>query len=213
MPVETSSRCPAPVPRLGAVEIDTGVAVVGTRAGKREVAVQTNYRETAGHEAKDYPWPRVWFAGRHANRAVPGTIGCRGGGGRSVSGYQPCWPPRSTWVRNLPDWLPTQCWLRSPSARCCGWAASRCRSSAPAATSKVGRPGAPAGIGGDPIAAVPRSAKSAALGRQLDPAAFVLHRNWVGPMVLLVLDDPDDPTPYWLASSRHPDRVLSALRS
>jgi len=62
-------------------------------------------------------------------------------------------------------------------------------------------------------AAVPRSAKSAALGRQLDPAAYVLHRTWVGPMVLVVLDDPEDPTPYWLVSSRHPDRVLSALRS
>ncbi len=62
-------------------------------------------------------------------------------------------------------------------------------------------------------AEVPRSAKSAALGRQLDPAAFVLHRGWVGPMVLLVLDDPDDPTPYWLVSCRHPQRVLSALHS
>lgn len=62
-------------------------------------------------------------------------------------------------------------------------------------------------------AEVPRSAKSAALGRQLDPAAYVVHRAWVGPMVLLVLDDPDDPTPYWLVSSRHPDRVLAALRS
>ena len=60
---------------------------------------------------------------------------------------------------------------------------------------------------------VPRSAKSAALGRQLDPAAFVLHRAWVGPLVLVVLDDPDDPTPYWLVSCRHPDRVLSALTS
>ena len=62
-------------------------------------------------------------------------------------------------------------------------------------------------------AELPRSAKSAALGRQLDPAAYVLHRAWVGPMVLLVLDDPDDPTPYWLVSCRHPERVLSALRS
>lgn len=60
-------------------------------------------------------------------------------------------------------------------------------------------------------AQVPKSAKSAALGRQLDPAAFVVHRAWVGPMVLLVLDDPDDPTPYWLISCRHPDRVLAAL--
>ena len=61
-------------------------------------------------------------------------------------------------------------------------------------------------------AEIPQSAKSAALGRQLDPAAYILHRPWVGPMVLLVLDDPDDPTPYWLVSSRHPERVLAALR-
>jgi hypothetical protein len=58
---------------------------------------------------------------------------------------------------------------------------------------------------------IPRTAKSAALGRQLDPAAFVLHRAWIGPMVLVVLDDPDDPTPYWLVSTRHPERVLAAL--
>ena len=61
-------------------------------------------------------------------------------------------------------------------------------------------------------AEIPSTAKSAALGRQLDPAAFVEHRAWVGPMVLAVLDDPDDPTPYWLVSTRHPDRVLAALK-
>jgi DUF3093 family protein len=64
----------------------------------------------------------------------------------------------------------------------------------------------------DRSAQIPRSAKSAALGRQFDPAAYVLHRGWVGPMVLVVLDDEDDPTPYWLVSTRHPERVLSALR-
>jgi hypothetical protein len=62
-------------------------------------------------------------------------------------------------------------------------------------------------------AEVPKSAKSAALGRQLDPAAYVVHRAWIKPMVLVVLDDPDDPTPYWLVSCRRPDRVLAALRS
>ena len=62
-------------------------------------------------------------------------------------------------------------------------------------------------------AEVPRTAKSAALGRQLDPAAYVVHRAWVGPMILVVLDDPDDPTPYWLVSCRRPDRVLAALRA
>ena len=62
-------------------------------------------------------------------------------------------------------------------------------------------------------AEVPKSAKSAALGRQLDPAAYVVHRAWIKPMILVVLDDPDDPTPYWLVSCRRPDRVLAALRS
>lgn len=62
-------------------------------------------------------------------------------------------------------------------------------------------------------AEVPRSAKSAALGRQLDPAAYVVHRAWIAPMLLLVLDDDDDPTPYWLVSCRRPDRVLDALRA
>ena len=62
-------------------------------------------------------------------------------------------------------------------------------------------------------ATVPRSAKSAALGRQLDPAAFVLHRNWIGPMALVVLDDPEDPTPYWMVSCRNPERLLAALQN
>ncbi|GGB25704.1 DUF3093 domain-containing protein [Gordonia jinhuaensis] len=63
----------------------------------------------------------------------------------------------------------------------------------------------------DRAASVPASAKSAALGRQLDPAAYLMHRAWVKTMVLVVLDDPDDPTPYWLVSTRHPDRVIAAL--
>lgn len=60
-------------------------------------------------------------------------------------------------------------------------------------------------------AAVPASAKSAALGRQLDPAAYVQHTPWVKPLLLVVLDDPDDPVPYWLISARRPERVLAAL--
>lgn len=60
-------------------------------------------------------------------------------------------------------------------------------------------------------AVVPASAKSAALGRQLDPAAYVQHRAWIRQMVLVVLDDPDDPTPYWLVSTRRPERLLEAL--
>jgi len=60
-------------------------------------------------------------------------------------------------------------------------------------------------------ATIAASQRSAAMGRQLDPAAYVLHRAWVKTMVLVVLDDPDDPTPYWLVSTRDPAAVLTAL--
>ena len=60
---------------------------------------------------------------------------------------------------------------------------------------------------------VPASARTAAMGRQLDPEAFVAQRPWVKTMVLIVLDDEDDPTPYWLVSSRRPERLMEALGS
>lgn len=117
-------------------------------------------------------------------------------------------------VRNLPGWLPfavlfavtvaTLLWLGRLEVR---------------VTDTDGEVEMWAGEAHLPVTAiarcaeVPRSAKSAALGRQLDPAAYVLHRSWVGPMVLLVVDDPDDPTPYWLVSCRNPQRALSALRN
>ena len=51
------------------------------------------------------------------------------------------------------------------------------------------------------------------VGREGDPAAFVSVRPWIGPGVQLWIDDEDDPTPYWLVSSRHPDQLVQALRS
>lgn len=58
---------------------------------------------------------------------------------------------------------------------------------------------------------VPESAKRNALGRQLDPAAFLVTRPWVPDMVLLVLDDPEDPTPYWFVSTRNPEALRDAF--
>lgn len=49
------------------------------------------------------------------------------------------------------------------------------------------------------------------LGPAADPLAFVIQRPWVSGAVQVVLDDPTDPTPYWLISSRHPDRLAAAL--
>lgn len=58
---------------------------------------------------------------------------------------------------------------------------------------------------------VPPTARSAAMGRQLDPAAFVVHRSWIPSMAMLVLDDPDDPSPYWLVSTTEPEQLLEAF--
>lgn len=51
------------------------------------------------------------------------------------------------------------------------------------------------------------------VGREGDPAAFVSIRPWIGPGVQLWLDDPDDPTPYWIVSSRRPQRVVDLIRA
>lgn len=58
---------------------------------------------------------------------------------------------------------------------------------------------------------IPPTAKQAAMGRQLDPAAYVVHKGWIPTMAMLVLDDPEDPTPYWLISSKEPQELLEAL--
>ena len=117
-------------------------------------------------------------------------------------------------VRNLPDWLPyavlgvaaagVLLWLSRVEVQVVG--------TGPDVELWAGQAHLPASVVSR-SAEVPRSAKSAALGRQLDPAAFVLHRTWIGPMALVVLDDPDDPTPYWLVSCRDPARLIAALRS
>ncbi|GAA1820298.1 DUF3093 domain-containing protein [Luedemannella flava] len=49
------------------------------------------------------------------------------------------------------------------------------------------------------------------LGVDADPLAFVIIRPWVRGTVRVDLNDPADPTPYWLISSRRPDRLVAAL--
>jgi hypothetical protein len=51
------------------------------------------------------------------------------------------------------------------------------------------------------------------IGREGDPAAFISIRPWIGPGVQLWVDDPEDPTPYWVVSSRHPRQVVEAVRA
>jgi hypothetical protein len=51
------------------------------------------------------------------------------------------------------------------------------------------------------------------VGREGDPAAFISIRPWIGPGVQLWLDDPEDPTPYWVLSSRRPRAIVDLVRS
>jgi hypothetical protein len=48
-------------------------------------------------------------------------------------------------------------------------------------------------------------------GVQLDARAWLLVRGWIPGLVRVDLADPDDPTPYWLVSSRRPEQLAAAL--
>jgi len=50
-------------------------------------------------------------------------------------------------------------------------------------------------------------------GVGLDARAWLLLRGWVDPVVRIELRDDDDPTPYWLVSTRRPERLAAALNA
>jgi hypothetical protein len=51
-----------------------------------------------------------------------------------------------------------------------------------------------------------------ARGTGLDARAWIFLRGWVNPVVRVDITDPQDPTPYWLFSTRHPEELVAALR-
>jgi hypothetical protein len=63
--------------------------------------------------------------------------------------------------------------------------------------------------------AVPLDAagKREVLGVGSHELAFVVQRPWVAGAVQVVIDDPADPTPYWVVSSHDPVRLASAISS
>lgn len=50
-------------------------------------------------------------------------------------------------------------------------------------------------------------------GASVDRDAFFLTRPWVKGLVRVVLDDPADPHPSWLVSSRRPDELAAAVNA
>ncbi|MBN9607549.1 MAG: DUF3093 domain-containing protein [Actinomycetales bacterium] len=50
-------------------------------------------------------------------------------------------------------------------------------------------------------------------GTRLDARAWLLLRGWVRGVVRIELDDPADPTPYWLVSSRRGAELAAAVEA
>jgi hypothetical protein len=48
-------------------------------------------------------------------------------------------------------------------------------------------------------------------GRDADARAYLLIRPYLRRAVRIDIDDPADPTPYWLVSTRRPDRLVAAV--
>jgi Protein of unknown function (DUF3093) len=49
-------------------------------------------------------------------------------------------------------------------------------------------------------------------GVEADARAHLVLRPYVKTAVEIILDDPDDPVPYWLVSTRHPQRLAAAMQ-
>lgn len=70
---------------------------------------------------------------------------------------------------------------------------------------------APLGAFGEPRV-LDREALRRVLGPHADARAFVAVPSWVGTGVLLPVVDPGDDTPYWVVATRHPERLVAAVR-
>ena len=49
-------------------------------------------------------------------------------------------------------------------------------------------------------------------GPKADPAAYLALRFWVATGVKISINDPKDPTPYWLVSTKRAEKLIAALK-
>ena len=61
------------------------------------------------------------------------------------------------------------------------------------------------------VVALDADGKREVLGVGAHPLAFVVQRPWIGGAVQVLLNDPADPTPYWVVSTRHPVELATRL--
>ncbi|MFC6153192.1 DUF3093 domain-containing protein [Nocardioides yefusunii] len=53
----------------------------------------------------------------------------------------------------------------------------------------------------------------AVAGREADARAHLVLRPYLKRSVKIAVTDPSDPAPYWLVSTRHPEKLAAALRA
>jgi hypothetical protein len=109
---------------------------------------------------------------------------------------------------SIPAWLPFAVLLPVTAAALL-WT-SRIRVTVTAAEFQVDDARLPLSVISD-VVALDTAGKREALGVGAHPLAFVIQRPWIGPAVQIVLDDPADPTPYWVISTRRPVELATAL--
>jgi hypothetical protein len=61
------------------------------------------------------------------------------------------------------------------------------------------------------VVALDAAGKREVLGVGAHPLAFVVQRPWIAGAVQVLLDDPADPTPFWVVSTRRPVQLATAL--
>lgn len=61
------------------------------------------------------------------------------------------------------------------------------------------------------VEAFRKAEATAERGPRLNGLAYMCFRGWIDPVVKIEITDPADRTPYWLASSRRPEELVSAL--
>jgi hypothetical protein len=78
-------------------------------------------------------------------------------------------------------------------------------------TLQAGRARIPVSLLSDPVALDAERTKRVA-GVEADARAYLLLRPYISRSVQVRVEDPADPTPYWLLSTRHPRTLASVLQ-
>ena len=74
----------------------------------------------------------------------------------------------------------------------------------------AGRASIPRNLIGEPKA-ISKEEVFAERGPKLDPGAYKVFQGTVKTAIKIPISDPDDPTPYWLVSTRNPAKLVELL--